>query len=102
MDASMAGSSVGRSFSSSFNSSTSYIKAPTIQRPSGSTSSSYGMGPNGSVANAINSLADAISRQNSAPTNVNVELVGSAKNIFDTVRVQNTKMVTATGYHALA
>lgn len=102
MDASMAGSNVGRSFSSSFNSSTSYIKAPTIQRPSGSTSSSYGMGPNGSVANAISSLADAISRQNSAPTNVNVELVGSAKNIFDTVRVQNTKMVTATGYHALA
>ena len=64
--------------------------------------SNYTTSSNGSVANAISSLADAISRQNSAPTNVNVELVGSAKNIFDTVRVQNTKMVTATGYHALA
>lgn len=36
------------------------------------------------------------------PVNVNVTLSGSAKNIFDSVQVENTKMVTATGYHALA
>lgn len=35
------------------------------------------------------------------PVNVNVTLSGSAKNIFDTVRIQNNQLTTATGYHAL-
>lgn len=35
------------------------------------------------------------------PVNVNVTLSGSAKNIFDTVRIQNNQFTTATGYHAL-
>lgn len=104
MDASSAGSNVGRSFSNAYNSSMNNLRTPSMTGSSygGRGGSNYTTSSNGSVANAISSLADAISRQNSAPTNVNVELVGSAKNIFDTVRVQNTKMVTATGYHALA
>lgn len=36
------------------------------------------------------------------PVNVNVTLSGSAKNVFDSVRVENTKLVNATGYKALA
>ena len=53
---------------------------------------------------AINTLNDNLELLGSSnqPTNVNVQLVGSAANIFDTVRVQNSKMVNATGYHALA
>lgn len=35
------------------------------------------------------------------PVNVNVTLSGSAANIFDTVRIQNNQLTTATGYHAL-
>ena len=101
MEASMAGSRVARNFSQSYNMSTSTLKAPTVQRAtsSGRTSS---VSSADSVARSIDALAMAINRQNTSPTNVNVELVGSARNIFDTVRVQNTKMVTATGYHALA
>lgn len=101
MDASSAGSRVARNFSQSYNMSTSTLKAPTVQRATsnGRTSS---VSSADSVARSIDALAMAINRQNTSPTNVNVELVGSARNIFDTVRVQNTKMVTATGYHALA
>lgn len=35
------------------------------------------------------------------PVNVNVTLSGSAASIFDSVRVQNNQLTTATGYHAL-
>jgi len=51
---------------------------------------------------AIDTLNYNIEHLGSSPTNVNVTLSGSAKNIFDTVRVQNSKLQTATGYHALA
>ena len=56
----------------------------------------------GELLNAVNTLNSNITKMGSTPTNVNVTLSGSAKNIFDTVNVQNTKMVKATGYHALA
>lgn len=36
------------------------------------------------------------------PQQINVILSGSAKNVFDSVRVENSKLVTATGYKALA
>lgn len=51
---------------------------------------------------AINTLNGNIERLGAGGSNVNVELVGSAKDIFSTVRVQNAKLQTATGYHALA
>lgn len=56
------------------------------------------------LIDAINTLNENISKSSSGgiTPQVNVELVGSAKNIFDTVRVTNNKHVTATGYHALA
>lgn len=55
------------------------------------------------LLSAVNTLNSNIKQMNaSSATNVNVELVGSAKNIFDTVRVQNNQIKTATGYHALA
>lgn len=56
----------------------------------------------GELLSAVNTLNNNIVSLGSSPTNVNVTLSGSAKNIFDTVRVQNTKLQTATGYHALA
>lgn len=61
--------------------------------------SSFG---DGQLLSAVNTLNNNIVAMGSSPTNVNVTLSGSAKNIFDTVRVQNTKLQTATGYHALA
>ena len=64
-----------------------------------SSLSSFG---DGQLLSAVNTLNNNIMAMGSSPTNVNVTLSGSAKNIFDTVRVQNTKLQTATGYHALA
>ena len=104
MDASSAGSRVANNFSNSYNSSVGTLRKPVVQtytvkgNDRNNTFSSYG---SDSLLSAINSLNNTLSKQG-ATTNVNVELVGSAKNIFDTVRVQNSKMVTATGYHALA
>lgn len=106
-DASTAGSRTANAYINSYNntSSTARLTAPTASRsPYGAYSSGYGgpsvMGNNTAMVNAINALTYAVNQNNS--TSVNVELVGSAKNIFDTVRVQNNKMTTATGYHALA
>ena len=68
-------------------------------------STPYGLlgSPGGSeLLGAIDTLNYNIEHLGSSPTNVNVTLSGSAKNIFDTVRVQNSKLQTATGYHALA
>lgn len=62
----------------------------------------YAGAGNGALLGAINELNRNIERYGSGTQNVNVELVGSAKNIFDTVRVQNNRLQTATGYHALA
>ena len=56
----------------------------------------------GQIYSALNALNSNIQKISTQPTNVNVTLSGSAKNIFDTVQVQNSQMVKATGYHALA
>ena len=104
-DASNAGSRTARAYVDSYNNNT---RTATLTKPTFASSGIRGYGGGGggdmnsAVASAINNLAQSITRQNSATTNVNVELVGSARNIFDTVRVQNAKMQTATGYHALA
>ena len=106
-DASNAGSRTANAYINSYNntSSTARLTAPTASKsPYGTYSSGYGgasaMSNNTAMVNAINALTYAVN--NNSATSVNVELVGSAKNIFDTVRVQNNKMTTATGYHALA
>lgn len=65
----------------------------------------FGSGNGGSeLLGAINDLNNNITRlgRQTEATNVNVTLTGSAANIFDTVRVQNNILETATGYHALA
>lgn len=83
------------------------IQAPTYggggggSRGGGGFSSLSSFG-DGQLLSAVNTLNNNIVAMGSSPTNVNVTLSGSAKNIFDTVRVQNTKLQTATGYHALA
>ena len=65
-----------------------------------STTRFYSSAP---VASSFYSAAPSANSFNSPqPVNVNVTLSGSAKNIFDSVRVENTKMVTATSYKALA
>ena len=106
MDASYAGRDAANRYSSSYNAAVN-IKRPSVTSYSVGASADRGRGGGASVTansviDAMNNLSAAINRQGGASTNVNVELVGSAKNIFDTVRVQNAKMQTATGYHALA
>ena len=104
--ASSAGSKTAQAYIDSYNSNTGYIKQPTMltnSYASGGGRYSTSATPSnstGALVNAMNSLTSALNANNG--TNVNVELVGSAKNIFDTVRVQNSIMTTATGYHALA
>lgn len=72
--------------------------------PSRSGSSPNGFSSVGAdrLYSAVNTLNNNISKLSGQGTQINVELVGSAKNIFDTVRVQNNMLKTATGYHALA
>jgi len=99
--AGMAGQAAGSAYASSFNSSASQITTPTVTATSVSAVGSS----SGSVAaltTAVNTLSAQMSSGNSSGTNVTVELVGSASNIFDTVRVENNKLQTATGFHALA
>lgn len=102
-DASSAGSRTANAYVNSYNNTSSSAR---LIKPVTSLSSPYGvtttLGMDRMLSSAINNLASSISSQSSAPTPVTVELVGSAKNIFDTVRVQNQVMQTATGYHALA
>lgn len=105
MDANRAGYEAASSFSRSYSSgnnisrySLSSMFSSSSIRPGRSTS----YAAESALMSAVNELTNAINQSSSASTNVNVELVGSAKNIFDTVRVQNTKLQTATGYHALA
>ena len=97
-DAQMAGNRTANAYVQGYNTSTATIQQPVVR------AQSYGSGmmSANSFTSAINNLAQSMAYQSAAPTTVNVELVGSAKNIFDTVRVQNTKLSTATGYHALA
>lgn len=57
----------------------------------------------GELLGAINDLSANLERLGaSGPANINVMLSGSAANIFDTVQVQNSRLVQSTGYHALA
>ena len=53
-----------------------------------------------SVYNEASMLSSPYSEQQ--PMQINVVLSGSAKDVFDSVRVENSKFVTATGYKALA
>lgn len=55
------------------------------------------------IADSIDNLGSSINNKLSAGANmqVNVELSGDAKDIFNVVRNQNTKQVSATGYNAL-
>lgn len=105
-DAGSAGREAGNAFVSSYNSSSNNIRRTTtsslFSSPSYSPYSSGISYSNGGLVTAMNTLSASIDRYSAAPTSVNVELVGSAKNIFDTVRVQNNTLATATGYHALA
>lgn len=98
--AGLAGSAAGKSFASEFNSASSQISTPRVTSAGRTTAS---MGSNdGSVEALTTAVNELVSTVASNGTNVTVELVGSASNIFDTVRVENTKLQTATGYHALA
>ena len=55
------------------------------------------------LVDSISNLGSSLSRSmNNGTTQVNVELYGDAKDIFNVVRNQNTKQVSATGYNALA
>ena len=104
-DASSAGSRTAQAYVSSYNSTSSMARltAPTVSS-SMASSSLYSAPSNNALASAVNSLSRSVDSlgSSSGTTTVNVELVGSAKNIFDTVRVQNNTLQTATGYHALA
>ena len=99
MDAGNAGRQTASNYAWGYNSGVGYLRSFTIPAATKSYSSSMSTD---ALTYAVNQLTSAMSRQQPSSTNVNVELVGSAKNIFDTVRVQNTKLKTATGYHALA
>lgn len=107
-DAVSAGVKTGSNYSKGYNSAIpkSTSSSSSILSSSSSISSarsapvsSYGIDK---LYSAVTALGNNLSMTGSQPTQVNVELVGSAKNIFDTVRVQNNVMKTATGYHALA
>jgi len=105
-DASSAGSRTANAYVNSYNSasSSSRLLSPTVSSLFSSSVRDINRrtSTDNMLMSAVNELTKAINQSNSSSTNVNVELVGSAKNIFDTVRVQNAKLQTATGYHALA
>ena len=83
-DATRAGYTTATNYANAYQNGMSRVNTTTT----GSTYGNY-YTPGGSLSGNYN------------PVNVNVTLSGSAANIFDTVRVENNKMVTATGYHAL-
>lgn len=101
-DATMSGSRVGNAFTSSYNNSMNNIRRPTVNGTSGSSYSGGRYSSNGATSGGLSVGAVEALMASRGNTNVTVELVGSAKNIFDTVRVQNNVLATATGYHALA
>ena len=101
--ASQAGSAAGSAYASSFESSTSQISTPRVSAVRNTSSSASAIGT--AVADALTSASPTTATTATAsgtPVQVTVELVGSAKNIFETVRVENNTLATATGYHALA
>ena len=63
----------------------------------------YGANGGGELLGAINDLNTNLELLGAAgPADINIILSGSAANIFDTVQVENTRLVKSTGYHALA
>ena len=83
---------------------------PNAPRPVNINQPAFNMAPS-RMTTSYADMADSIERLGEAfatgmadatgTTQVNVELSGSASDIFNVVRNQNTKLVTATGYHAL-
>lgn len=98
-DASRAGQRTGSAYADAYKRSTSNISSPVTFSSGGGGSMINSLSK--SISSAINGSSVGGGGTSYAPVQVNVELVGSAKNIFDTVRVQNNNLVTATGYHAL-
>lgn len=111
-DAGNAGQKAGDNFAKNYNSGSSRLQQPRtfssfssfipgnwFNNPSNNpTPNSY----SGELLSAVNTLNSNIVKMNASSSDINVELVGSAKDIFSTVRVQNSQLKTATGYHALA
>lgn len=106
-DASVSGQQAGRNYASGYQQATTsklsvIQQASTIKSSSNVQGASYSTAQTNQMMSAIRSLEASISRIEPTPVNMTVELVGSAKDIFSTVRTQNSQLRTATGYHALA
>ena len=108
MDAKRSGSQAASNYVDGYNSnprrpmSNIFSVSPRNQMTPFSTPNGASNFDQGQLMGAINSLNNNLMKMTAQPTNVNVTLSGSAKNIFDTVTVQNSQLVKATGYHALA
>ena len=87
-----------KSITSSANSTQSSVSSAT-RSATGNMARSYSAAPMSAQSYGAYSQSYSSAPQ---PVNVNVTLSGSAKNVFDSVRVENTKLVNATGYKALA
>lgn len=110
-DAGNSGQRAGNNFANNYNRSSGNIRKPTLNSFSSFLPGNWFNNPSnnptpnsysGELLSAVNTLNSNIVKMNASSNDINVELVGSAKNIFDTVRVQNSQLKTATGYHALA
>lgn len=109
LDAKWAGQKTASNYVDGYNNNPSKPRSPlsvssgSFSTPFSSANSSAPMSFGGrELLGAINTLNNNLQKAGGQPTNVNVTLSGSAKNIFDTVTVQNSQLVKATGYHALA
>ena len=87
-----------KSITSSANSTKSSVSSATSSA-TGNMARSYSAAPMSAQTYGAYSQSYSSAPQ---PVNVNVTLSGSAKTVFDSVRVENTKLVNATGYKALA
>ena len=76
----------------------------SVQNPKFASAESNIMKMYGQTYEAIDRLGQAIAQNSEGinPVSVNVELFGEARDIFKVVNDQNTQMINATGYHALA
>lgn len=108
LDAKWAGQKTASNYVDGYNNNPTKPRSP-LSSPLNPFSSPFSASPsapmssdNGQLLGAINTLNNNLQKMGGQPTNVNVTLSGSAKNIFDTVTVQNSQLVKATGYHALA
>lgn len=95
----------------SVNKTTEKVKSTTdsmSQSANSSVASTYSsVSSNSRALGSYSASSTSLSRSSSsslmsAPTNVTVTLSGSAKTMFDSMRVENSKMISSTGYHALA